>query len=183
MIDERQQVETAQRSKAAFRQLYREYMPQVYAYVAYRIGSKWDTEDVVSDIWLKVIGGFSRFRYQGEGSFRAWLFRIAYHCVTDYFRQQRSTAELGLDDVPELHSTELAPDDALARKEEFLRLRQYILALSPRRQEILTLKFYGGLRNIDIAAILQLDERTVAAHLCRAIEDLQQQYRHEAERS
>ncbi len=183
MTDERHQIEAAQRSPAAFRQLYRDYLPQVYAYVAYRIGSKWDTEDVVSDIWLKVIGGISRFRYQGEGSFRAWLFRIAYHSVTDYFRQQRSAAELGLEDVPELHSTDLPPDEALSRKEEFLRLREHILALSPRRQEILTLKFYGGLRNIDIAAILQLDERTVASHLCRAIEDLQQCYRHEAEQS
>ncbi|MBL8165192.1 MAG: sigma-70 family RNA polymerase sigma factor [Anaerolineae bacterium] len=180
---ERQLVEAAQRSKAAFRQLYQQYSPQVYAYVAYRVGSRWDTEDVVSEIWLKVIEAFPRFQHQWEGSFRAWLFRIAYHSVTDHFRQQRSTPALALDDLPELHSHDLSPDDALARREEFMRLRGLIQTLTPRRQEILTLKFYGGLRNIEIASILNLDERTIAAHLCRAIEDLQRQYHEEVQQS
>jgi DNA-directed RNA polymerase specialized sigma24 family protein len=45
--------------------------------------------------------------------------------------------------------------------------------LSPRRQEVVTLRFYGGLRNREIARVLGLDERTVAAHLCRAIQDLE----------
>jgi DNA-directed RNA polymerase specialized sigma24 family protein len=38
------------------------------------------------------------------------------------------------------------------------------------------LKFYGGLRNSEIAAVLGLDERSVASHLCRALDDLHRSY-------
>jgi DNA-directed RNA polymerase specialized sigma24 family protein len=40
-----------------------------------------------------------------------------------------------------------------------------------------TLKFFGGLGNQEIAAVLGLNERTIASHLCRALEDLKRIYR------
>ena len=64
--------------------------------------------------------------------------------------------------------------DALAQQEAFEQMRSLIATLSPRRQEVITLKFYAGLRNREIARVLGLDERTVAAHLCRALRDLEQ---------
>jgi RNA polymerase sigma factor (sigma-70 family) len=51
-----------------------------------------------------------------------------------------------------------------------------IAKLSPRRRDIVTLRFFGGLRNQEIAAVLKLDERSVASHLSRALEDLRRQY-------
>ncbi len=60
------------------------------------------------------------------------------------------------------------------------RLSQAALeTLTPRRREIILLRFSSGLRNQEIASVLNLDERTVASHLCRALEDLQQQYQQE----
>jgi DNA-binding NarL/FixJ family response regulator len=38
------------------------------------------------------------------------------------------------------------------------------------------LKFFGGLRNNEIAQVLGIDERTVASHLCRGLEDLHCRY-------
>jgi RNA polymerase sigma-70 factor, ECF subfamily len=48
--------------------------------------------------------------------------------------------------------------------------------LPPRRRDILLLKFFGGLRNQEIARMLNLDERTVASHLSRALDDLRRLY-------
>ena len=47
------------------------------------------------------------------------------------------------------------------------------------RAEVLTLKFYGELRNKEIAAVLGLDERTVASNLSRALDQLEQTIRAE----
>ncbi|HET7078316.1 MAG TPA: sigma-70 region 4 domain-containing protein, partial [Chloroflexia bacterium] len=58
----------------------------------------------------------------------------------------------------------------------FADLHRLIATLSPRRREVITLKFFGGLQNREIAAVLGLDERTVASHLCRALEDLYARY-------
>ena len=90
---------------------------------------------------------------------------------------------VSFDDLPEITSDTPTPEAAFQRQEQFNRLRQRIANLSPRRQEIVTLRFFGELRNSEIAAVLGLDERTVAAHLCRAIEDLQRQYTPEIDRT
>jgi RNA polymerase sigma-70 factor, ECF subfamily len=178
---EQQLVEDARYSADAFRELYRHYLPRIYAYVAYRVGHTWEAEDLVSDIFVKVVESINTFEYRGAGSFAAWIFRIAHNHLSHYYRQR--TGHLSLDDVPDLSSDDLPPDQALIRKEQFIHLRGLLQTLSPRRQEIITLKFFGSLRNQDIAAILGLDERTVASHLCRGIEDLGRMYEQEARRN
>jgi|GEM_PF-3074681 len=123
--------------------------------------------------FLKAIENLDRFQYRGNGAFQAWLFRIAINTVNAHFRQRDM---LSIDDVPEIESRHPQPDDVLIQKERFLQLHHLVHTLSPRRQEIITLRFFGGLRNQEIAAILHLDERTVASHLVRGLNDLQARY-------
>lgn len=163
---------------AAFRRLYRHYVQRVFAYVVYRVGTPQDAEDIVSDIFVKVLEAISSFEYRGAGSFAAWLFRIAYHEVVRFYRRRgRRQTPVALDEVPDLHSPDPAPDAVLLQKERFLRLQQMLHTLSPRRQEIISLRFFGGLRNQEIADVLGLSEKTVASHLCRGLDDLQTKYR------
>ena len=83
-----------------FRELYREYFPRVYAYVAYRVGTVQDTKDLVSDTFLKAVENVSRFDYRGMGSFAAWLFRIAHNVVSDFCCQRgRRQEPLSLETV------------------------------------------------------------------------------------
>lgn len=177
---ERELVEKARRDPESFRELYRRYFSRLYAYVAYRVGRAQDVEDLVSEIFTKVIEGLDRFEYRGDGAFAAWLFRIAHNQVTDFQRQSRARDEpLSLDLLPEIRDDALLPEMAILRKERFAYLRWLINTLSPRRQEIVTLKFFSGLRNYEIAAVLGLDERTVASHLCRGLEELYRKCAHE----
>ncbi len=170
-------VESARRDPEAFRELYNHYFPKVYAYVSYRVGRVKDAEDLAAETFLKMVEGWGGFAWRGEGSFAAWLFRIARNLVSDFYRRgQRTEEAISLDELPELRASALLPDDAVLQKEKFAYLRRLIGALSPRRQEVITLKFFGGLRNEEIAALLKLDERTVASHLCRGLEDLHRRY-------
>ena len=177
-------VAAAQRDPRAFERLYSHYFPRLYAYVAYRVGRAQDCEDLVADTFLKAVEGLERFEWRHAGSFAAWLFRIALNEVTDYHRRNRRAGEqVPLEELPDLGASSLAgggpfqgPEDALLRKEMFAHLRGLLATLSPRRQDIVTLRFYGGLRNSEIAEVLGLDERTVASHLCRGLRDLHQKY-------
>ncbi len=180
--DEQQIIQDARHDPAAFRRLYQRYLPRVYAYVAYRVGREADAEDLTADIFMKVVEGLVGFEDRGEGAFAAWLFRIARNSISQFYRSP-STEVFSLDELPDIASDTPTPEAAFQRQEQFQRLRQRIANLSPRRQEIVTLRFFGGLRNSEIADVLGLDERTVAAHLCRAIEDLQRQYFPEIDRT
>lgn len=162
-----------------FRRLYRHYSPRVFNYVAYRVGSKQDAEDLTADIFLKVIESLGRFEYRGAGSFATWVFRIAHNAVHDFYRTRWQRETVDLDDLPEIQSHELLPEEMFARQEQFAHLHHLIVTLSPRRQEIITLRFFGGLHNHEIAAVLNLDERTVASHLSRGLDDLAHKFQAE----
>lgn len=174
---ERELVKKARQDSMAFRELYSHYFSRIYAYVSYRIGRVQDAEDLVADTFLRVVERLEEFQWRGEGSFAAWLFRIAHNRVSDFYRRGcRVKGSVPLEELPELEASTLLPADIVLQKEKFAHLRRLIGALSPRRQEIITLKFFGGLRNKEIAVLLGLDERTVASHLCRGLEDLHYQY-------
>jgi RNA polymerase sigma-70 factor (ECF subfamily) len=172
-------VEAARHDPQAFARLYNLYFPRLYAYVCYRVGREEDGEDLVADVFLKAAEaiGRGRFNWRHEGSLAAWLFRIAHNVVVDFHRHYRMQNEpLNLEELPNLRASDLLPEDSLMRKEQFAHLRGLIGTLSPRRQEIITLKFFGGLRNHEIATVLGLDERTIASHLCRGLEELHRKY-------
>ncbi|HML20759.1 MAG TPA: sigma-70 family RNA polymerase sigma factor [Aggregatilinea sp.] len=181
-IDEQQILEDLRHNSDAFRVLYQRYFPRVFAYTAYRIGRNQDTEDVVAETFALVVEKIGQFEWRGDGSFAAWLFRIAHSRVQQFYRQRHVRHEpVPLDDLPDIESHLPSPDQVFADKERFWELRQAIEMLSPRKQEIVTLRFFGELRNREIAAVLGLDERTVASHLSRAVEDLQRMYQPEPE--
>ena len=163
----------------AIRPLYRHYFPRVFAYVAHRVDSRQDREDLTSEIFLKVVEAIDQFEYRGEGSFAGWVFTIAHNTVIQFYRLHERWETTLIDALPDLYSSDPQPDEAYSDKQRYQWLQAALEKLSPRRKEIVLLRFASGLRNQEIAAVLNLDERTVASHLSRALEDLQQQYQQE----
>src|SRR5438874_4598570 len=88
-------VEEARRDPQAFERLYNQFFPRLYAYVGYRVGRTQDTEDLVADTFLKAVEalGMGHFEWRHEGSFAAWLFRIAQNSITDYYRRSQRSDE------------------------------------------------------------------------------------------
>jgi RNA polymerase sigma-70 factor, ECF subfamily len=171
-------VEDAKRDPGAFALLYDLYFPRVYAYVGARVENKESAQDVASDVFLKIVQSLPTFEWRGGDSFSAWVFRIARNTTLNFHRDTKedwSTRESGSvsqEDLDSLPSLALLPEDELLRCEERESLLALVQKLPRRRQEIITLRFFGELQNREIAAILNLDERTVASHLCRGLRDL-----------
>jgi RNA polymerase sigma-70 factor (ECF subfamily) len=176
--DERELVALAVTNTDAFRTLYRRYVSRVYGYISSRVGGVQDAEDLTAETFVKVLKGLRQFEYRGEGSLAAWIFRIALNQVTGFHRRSPPRTQ-SLEAIPSVPSTYPAPEEWLTQQERADRVREMLTMLSPRRQEIVTLRFYGGLRNQEIAVVLGLNERSVAAHLSRALADLQKRYRND----
>ena len=172
-------IQRARNDPDAFRTIFRSMHPRVFAYIAYRVGRAEDAEDITAEVFMRVVNGLGRFEYRGEGSFTAWLFQIAHREVARFFSRRRVDADIPLDELPDITGYDPTPEQALMRKERFAAVRAALAELPPRRAEVLTLKFYGELRNKEIAAVLGLDERTVASNLSRALDQLEQTIRTE----
>src|SRR5690606_28206292 len=165
-------VRQAQHDRTQFTLLYRAYVEGIYAYVAYKVKHRQDAEDLTAVIFMQALRRLAQYDL-ARGSFSAWLFGIARHTVQDYWRRNSHPSLVLLEDsaVP---SPDASPEQSAIRSEQAAWGRQMIALLPERRQDVGVLKFFGKLRNKEIAAVLKLDERTVASHLSRALDDLKQ---------
>jgi RNA polymerase sigma-70 factor (ECF subfamily) len=186
--EERAYIQQARADPRAFVHLYDYYFSRIHAYVSYRVHTRQDAEDIIADVFLKAMRRIGGFRWRHENSFAAWVFRIAHNLIVDYYRRReeveiveialnpRASASDNGSKGPALASSVLRPEEVLTQQETFQQMRALIETLSPRRQEVITLRFFGGLRNKQIADILDLDERTIASHLSRGLQDLRDRY-------
>jgi RNA polymerase sigma-70 factor (ECF subfamily) len=151
-----------------FTDLYREYLPRILNYVRLRV----EDDDLAQDLTAVALerAVAAQHTLRRRGAFGAWLFRIARNVVAGYYRGRRPTVPLEYaDDQP---AADPGPPEALIRAEELAQLRAALTTLSEREQEILRLKFGGGLGNQEIAAVLRLRAGHVAVLLYRALHKL-----------
>ncbi len=77
--------------REAFRAFYDQHLRLVYRYIDVRVGDPADTEDLVSETFIRAWKALPKFKC-GEKPVGAWLLRIAHNLVIDKYRQQRSLA-------------------------------------------------------------------------------------------
>ena len=175
-FNEAQLIRQTQQDIRHFRALYVHYVDRVYAYIGYRVGIQQDVEDLVSETFLRALERIQHFEYRGAWSFGSWLIRIAYYVVNEHYRHHAAPkTPISIEDVPLMEDTP-ALDDQLILQEVFATLHHLLQSLAPRQQEVIVLKYFGGLRNQEIAALLNIPENTVAGYLSRALSALEKKY-------
>jgi RNA polymerase sigma-70 factor (ECF subfamily) len=96
--EERLLVEAAQKDPARFAELYESNFERVYAYIAWRIRDREETEDLTSEVFHRALAGLPRFEWRGV-PFAAWLVKIAANLIAD--RQNRRYHSNSFDPVAE----------------------------------------------------------------------------------
>jgi RNA polymerase sigma factor (sigma-70 family) len=154
-----------------FAELYRQYLPRVLNYIRLRVDGEDLAQDLTAAVFERAISRQHTLRQ--PGAFGAWLFRIARTTVAGYYRQRRPMVSLELaGDQP---AAEPSPPDVIMRLEELARLQEALSVLSEREQEMIRLKFGGGLGNQEIAKVMRLRSGHVAVILYRALRKLRAQ--------
>jgi RNA polymerase sigma factor (sigma-70 family) len=153
---------------AAFEALYRASRDDVFAYVAGLLRDRSAAEDVTAQAFERAYRKRSRFDGR-KGSRRAWLFGIARNAALDELRRRGRFAELAAD-PEDLGAT--APEQEAETTLRRAALRQAIATLDPRERELISLKFFAGLGNAEIAGVIGVSESNAGTRLHRAVEKL-----------
>ena len=152
----------------AFRALYQRYARRLYAFFLGYAADPALAEELVNDTFVRVWRALPR--YQEEGHFQAWLFRIARNIATDaHRRRQRRPTEVPLEDAtrdPHGFVEPALPDERWPEVEAALQ------SLPPDYRLVLLLRFVEGLSPTEIAPLLDRSPEAVRVLQFRALRAL-----------
>jgi len=145
----------------AFAALYDRYARQVFSLALGILREPEVAEDVTQDVFLALWQGAARFDPR-RGTLEAWILTLAHHKSVDALRRRK------VRQVEPLSDAVAGPDDPVeeaVRALQSAKVREALASLSAAQREVLTLAYYGGLTQQDIARLLALPLGTVKARM------------------
>jgi RNA polymerase sigma factor (sigma-70 family) len=139
--------------KDKFLEMYDHYFDDVYRFVLFKTGNRWDTDDLVSEIFRK---SFEKFNTVTHPHIKPWLMTIARNTVIDFYRKRKEIPYGQDPEVAGYSQTKALLDETELRHDC---LKQSILTLSPDEQEIINMKYIAGLKYKEISSIMSRTEQ------------------------
>lgn len=155
--DEERLVAEAQRDPRRFGVLYERNFDLVYAFVARRVPSRLEAEDVTATVFYKALANLAGFEWRGV-PFAAWLVRIAANEIVD-IRRRRPTA-------PTVDTPVEIDLDALERRATVFR---ELRALPVDQRRVLSMRFGEDRPIAEVAAVMGRSEGAVKQLQVRAL--------------
>jgi RNA polymerase sigma-70 factor, ECF subfamily len=144
-------------SRAAREQLLTEIHPLVLRYCRGRLGRQetviGSADDVAQEVCMAVVGALPGYQIKGL-SFRAFVYGIAAHKVTDAFRAIGRNRSEPMAELPDTAVTTDGPEQRLLAAELAERLGGMLHRLTPRQREVLVLRVVAGLSAEEVAQIV-----------------------------
>jgi RNA polymerase sigma factor (sigma-70 family) len=149
--------------------LFERYKTRLYRYFYLNTGDQDASEDLVQNVFMRIIR--FRDRFEAAGEFRSWMFSIAYHAKIDHFRKGKRTQR-----HEELRETdavlERTAEHDMIDSENVSRLESALQRLRDDYREVLILARYEELKYREIAEMLGCSEGAVKVRIHRALQEL-----------
>jgi RNA polymerase sigma-70 factor, ECF subfamily len=166
-VDERALIMRAQKNPKAFAEIFDAYYDRIYAYAYRRVGSRDEAEDIAASVFEDALGGIKRWRWQGK-PILAWLYRIAFRRVADYYRSRH--IDKPLDDVIGMVTNHI--ESEIVRNDEYTAVRCGMERLNAREREVIQLAYFEELDGAEMAVILDCSSSSAYVRLHRALKKL-----------
>lgn len=166
--DEQHLIAAAQRDPALFAELYENNFDRVYAFIARRLPSRQDAEDLTAEVFHEALRNLARFEWRGV-PFTAWLLGIASNRLADRWRWTDKHQE-----VPENDWDETGTD---AKIEENLILFQLVDELPSDQRLVICRRFIDQKSLREIARELGRSEGAIKQLQFRALQSLRTRIR------
>jgi RNA polymerase sigma factor (sigma-70 family) len=151
---------------ASFNRAFEDHIGDVYAFLAYRLASRADAEDLTQATFERAYRAWGRYD-ERRASIRTWLLAIARNALIDHYRSAASRNERPLEEDPGV----AAPADEIDTGIE-PELAVALASLDERERELIALRFGGDLSGPEIAEILGLSLANVQQIMSRALRRL-----------
>lgn len=139
----------------SFEALYDEYYDKVYVYLARRVRSRQDAEDLAAEVFFKV---FAKPYDPERARFSSYVFTIAANMLKNYYRDTAKCAIPSEDTLlfEQSDGSDLLSD--LITKDEYLELSRLLTTLSQRHYDVIYRRYFLDESYREIAEALEVTE-------------------------
>jgi RNA polymerase sigma-70 factor, ECF subfamily len=155
---------------AMFEDLVRRYEPRLFGFLCRLTANEADAADLFQETFLRVYT--KAHGYQGQGSFRSWLYAIAVNLSRSHAARHVRMVPTDPKELPDLPNEDPLPDSNLESEAIGLRIAAAVAVLPPEQREVFILKAYEELSYAEIADMLGRPLATVKSQMRYALEKM-----------
>ncbi|HYZ46225.1 MAG TPA: RNA polymerase sigma factor [Actinomycetota bacterium] len=149
----------------AFAELYRRYLCPIYRFVRSQVSDDATAEDLTAHIFFKALSSAGTFR--GEGSYSAWIFRIAHNSIASW-RERSTRAAVVTEEVPDEVDPTPSPASQVIVAEARDLVWDTVAQLPPAQREVVALRYIQDFSIEEVSEITRRSRGAVRILLHRA---------------
>ncbi len=141
--------------KQSFEELVKRHHQKIYGYIFSLVKDQALADDLIQDVFIKVINTLKAGSYRDEGKFVQWVMRISHNLVIDHFRKSnrfptvRTGEDFDIFDV--IGSVEDSIEQELVKKQIREDVKKLIRLLPEEQRRVLIMRHYGEMSFKEIA--------------------------------
>lgn len=135
-------------SSDAFNVLVDRYDAVLHTYIRIAVGDSFTADDLLQDTFMKVLDKITAGKYQAQGKFKSWIFRVAHNLVMDHFRRKKVRNIISFsedqDDIAFLENlpcSEPNIEEELCLRNDQEMVRGWVSLLPKEQQEVVAMRY------------------------------------------
>jgi RNA polymerase sigma-70 factor (ECF subfamily) len=172
-LEEKQELDGLRRlDPQVISSIFDRFFPIVFKYVRYRVNDIAQSEDIASDVFVRLLEAVKN-RKGPDSNIKAWLLGTASHAVNDHHRKnyRRPTEEIS----ESIQDYQDAPSETSEQRERQKRIRLALSKLTTEQQHVIDLRFGQELSLEETAIVMKKNVNAVKQLQLRALAALNRQ--------
>ncbi len=156
LLSDYELIESFQQGNArAFDTLIDRYQEKIYNTILFMVKDSYLAEDLIQEIFIKIIDNIKQKKYAEEGKFLPWALRISHNFCIDHFRKVKRTPTIKTSDDQDIFEvlkfSDHAADYKMTRSQTHKNIQELVDLLPEEQREIIVLRHYANLSFKEIA--------------------------------
>jgi RNA polymerase sigma factor (sigma-70 family) len=160
-------------NEKAFEVLLRRHKAKIYTAIYLFVKDQSLAEDIMQEVFIKIINTLRSGRYNHEGKFSQWALRIAHNLCVDYFRRDKRRPTVNpTEDYDVFNFVKLAdesPEQGVMRSQTHDRIRSLVDSLPAEQREVVILRHYADMSFKEIAQLTRVSINTALGRMRYAL--------------
>ena len=160
----------------AFDALIDRYQEKIFNTILFMVKDSYLAEDLIQEIFIKIIDNLKQRKYAEEGKFLPWALRISHNFCVDHFRKVKRTPVIKTSDDQDIFEvikhTDHSADYKMTRAQTHKNIQELVDLLPEEQREIIVLRHYANFSFKEIATLTNCSINTALGRMRYALLNL-----------